>query len=134
MVDLVYELLTEKGEPMLFRDLMKGVAEKKAFTEEEIDHYLAQLYTDLNIDGRFVCVGRSTWGLRAWYTLEQTTDSAIAENIKDDELDDEFEEELYEEESELDDLDESNEEDSDYVDDEDDTAGHFENELEDDDY
>lgn len=101
MVDLVHKILQSKGEPMLYRDLLQEVARLKGFSEEEMMHYIAQLFTEINIDGRFVCVGRSLWGLKSWYPTEQTTDSAVAGNIKDDFDDEELDEELYEEEEEL---------------------------------
>jgi DNA-directed RNA polymerase subunit delta len=98
MVDLVHKILQSKGEPMLYRDLLQEVARLKGFSEEETMRYIAQLYTEINIDGRFVCVGRSLWGLKHWYPTEQTTDSAVAGNIKDDFDDEDLDEELYEEE------------------------------------
>ena len=100
MVDLGYKILQSRGEPMLYRDLLQEVARLKGFSEEEIMRYIAHLYTEINIDGRFVCVGRSLWGLKHWYPTEQTTDSAVAGNIKDDYDDEDLDEELYEEEEE----------------------------------
>lgn len=100
MVDLAYDLLKDKGEPMLYRDIMGEIAKIKGFTDQEIEQYIAQLYTEINIDGRFICVGRSLWGLRNWYPTEQATDSAVAANVKDDYLDDEIEGELFDEEDE----------------------------------
>lgn len=97
MVDLAYMALEQNnGQPMLYRDLVEYVSKTKNFTEEDVTTYIAQFYTDLNVDGRFVCVGRSLWGLRDWYPTDQATDSAIASNILDD---DDFEEELYEDDS-----------------------------------
>lgn len=100
MVDLVHKILQSKGEPMLYRDLLQEVARLKGFSEEETMRYIAQLFTEINIDGRFVCVGRSLWGLKHWYPTEQTTDSAVAGNIKDDLDEEELDEELYEDEEE----------------------------------
>lgn len=100
MVDLAFHILKEKGEPILYRNLMQEVAELKGFTEEEVQHYIAQLYTEMNIDGRFICVGKSLWGLRGWYPTEQATDSAVAQNVKDDYSDELDEEDLFEGEEE----------------------------------
>lgn len=128
MVDLVHKILQSKGEPMLYRDLLQEVARLKGFSEEETMRYIAQLFTEINIDGRFVCVGRSLWGLKHWYPTEQTTDSAVAGNIKDDFDDEDLDEELYEEEEEALDQDEYGEgafedgfDGDDFPDDEDDT-------------
>lgn len=95
MVDLAFYILKEKGEPTLYRNLMQEVAEMKGFSQDEVDHYVAQLYTEMNIDGRFICVGKSLWGLRTWYPTDQATDSAVAQNVKDDYSDELDEEELY---------------------------------------
>lgn len=107
MVDLTYQLLADKGEAMLYRDIVESVSSMKGFTTKEMSQYIAQLYTEINIDGRFVCVGRSLWGLKHWYPLDQTTDSAVAANVKDDdleeELDNDFDDELDELEEDLED-------------------------------
>ncbi|RAL23349.1 DNA-directed RNA polymerase subunit delta [Thermoflavimicrobium daqui] len=99
MVDIAYDLLKEKGEPIQFLDMFSQISKIKGFTQEDINYYISQLYTDINIDGRFVCVGRSLWGLRSWYPTEQTTDSAVAAHIKDDE---DLDEELYEDSDDYD--------------------------------
>lgn len=103
MVDLAYNCLKEKGEPMLYMDILQEVAKLKGFTEQDVERYIAQLYTEINIDGRFVCVGRSLWGLKEWYPIEQSSDSAVAAHLKDDYIDDEEDEELYEHDDEYDD-------------------------------
>lgn len=84
MVDLAYDYLKSAGEPQLYRNILDTVAKQKGFTQKDVEHYIAQLYTEINIDGRFVCVGRSLWGLKHWYPIEQSTDSAIVANVKDD--------------------------------------------------
>jgi DNA-directed RNA polymerase subunit delta len=89
MVDHAYILLKQKGEPMQYTDLMRQISEIKGFTQAEVDRYISQLYTDINIDGRFVCVGRGLWGLKQWYPTEMSTDSAITAHLKDSLDDDE---------------------------------------------
>lgn len=96
MVDFAYHILQQRHEPMQYRDLMREIAQQKEMDEEIVRHYLPQLYTEINIDGRFICVGRGMWGLRSWYPTEQATDSAVAANVKDDLLLDEDMEELGE--------------------------------------
>ena len=104
MVDITYDLLKEKGEPMLYQDIMKQVATKKGFSQSETENMIAQLYTEVNIDGRFICVGRNLWGLKSWFPLDQSTDSAVAANVKEDDLAnelDEIDEDIELEENEL---------------------------------
>jgi DNA-directed RNA polymerase subunit delta len=132
MVDLAYNLLKEKGDAMIYREIMDEIAKIKGFTEEDFTRYIAQLYTEINIDGRFVCVGRNLWGLREWYPIEQATDSAVAGNIKEDDLDDELDSDLYEDEDEDYDLDAMDEDDLDLPldDDEDNPFGELDDETE----
>lgn len=101
MVDLAYDLLKNRSEPIMYQDIMNEVAKLKGFTEEEVEKYIAQLYTAINIDGRFTCVGRGLWGLKDWYPIDQTTESAVAGNIKDDYLEDDLEEPLYDDDAEI---------------------------------
>jgi DNA-directed RNA polymerase subunit delta len=132
MVDLAYGILKSSREPMLYREIMKKIAGKKAFKKADIERYIAQLYTEINIDGRFVCVGKSLWGLKHWYSIETATDASIVANVKDDfdaELDDEdlfggdddFTDEIddLENRDDFDDDDNDNEEDSGFSDEDD---------------
>jgi DNA-directed RNA polymerase subunit delta len=134
MVDLAYEYLKSTGEPQLYRIIMDVIANQKGFTKQEIEQYIAQLYTEINIDGRFVCVGRSLWGLKHWYPIEQSTDSAIVANVKDDYDHDLDDEDLFGSDDddftdEIDDLESSN--DFDDEDQEEDDVNGFENDEED---
>jgi len=95
MVDLAYDLLKASREPMLYREILSRIAEQKAYTQADVEQYIAQLYTEINIDGRFVCVGRSLWGLKHWYPIETSTDASIVANVKDDYDADLDEEDLF---------------------------------------
>mgnify|MGYP001205035397 CR=1 FL=1 len=101
MVDLTFELIKKRGEPAYFADIAKQIAELKGLDEAEMQDYMAQLYTEVNVDGRFICVGRGLWGLKDWYTVEQGSDAAVAANVKDD---DDFEDDAnyYEEDDDED--------------------------------
>lgn len=104
MVDIAYDFLQDQGESMAFQEIVKHVGEQKGFSTSDID-MVAHLYTEINIDGRFVCVGRNLWGLKHWFPVEQSSDSAVAANVKEDEgL-------LEEDEDEYEELEETEEED-----------------------
>lgn len=94
MVDIAYDLLKNKGDSMIYSEIMKQVATQKGFSQSEQKKMMAQLYTEINIDGRFVCVGRNLWGLKHWFPLEQSSDSAVAANVKEDDY---AEEEIFDE-------------------------------------
>jgi len=71
LVELAYLVLSTKREALSFQQLVNEVATLLNLSEEEIRGRIAQFYTDLNIDGRFVCIGENSWGLRAWYPYDQ---------------------------------------------------------------
>lgn len=104
MVDIAYRILEENAEPIEYRDLMNRVFEIKGFSQAEIDQHISHLYTDLNVDGRFLCVKRGIWGLCSWYPVDKSTDSSVAANIQDDFVDEELDLLDVEEDVELDDI------------------------------
>jgi DNA-directed RNA polymerase subunit delta len=76
MVDLAYHLLAQSKKPVHYRDLFNEVAELKHITEEGAMDLIAQLYTEINLDGRFICLGDNLWGLKRWYLVETQEESA----------------------------------------------------------
>jgi DNA-directed RNA polymerase subunit delta len=144
LVELAYLLLSEKKEAVSFKELIDEIAALLNLSEEEVRGRIAQFYTDLNIDGRFICIGENRWGLRVWYPYDQTEEET-APTVKPkkkkkaiDEYDD-FDD-IDEDELDYDDLDEFEEEDDVDLDDEDiiddefglDDADEFDDELLDD--
>lgn len=102
MVDLAFELLKSANTPFYYRDLMLEIAKIKGFTDDQVMEVIAQVYTEINVDGRFACVGNNLWGLKRWYPVDNKTDDAMGSakrpriiNDDDDDLD---EEDLFQEE------------------------------------
>ncbi|MCD1259973.1 DNA-directed RNA polymerase subunit delta [Paenibacillus athensensis] len=112
MVDLAFEVLKSANTPFYYRDLMMEIAKIKGLSEQDVMQVIAQLYTEINIDGRFACVGTNLWGLKRWYPVEKSEDAMSNSkrpriiNDEDDDLDDEDvfaeEEEVYDEEEDYD--------------------------------
>jgi len=121
MVDLAFAVLKKINTPLYYRDLMKEVAELRGYTEEQINEYIAQLYTELNIDGRFACVGTNLWGLKRWYPLERAEDPVANAKrpriINDDNDDDDIEDDEFNNEDVADTNDEDDEIEDDNYDD-----------------
>lgn len=103
LVELAYELLRTGSEPMYFRDIMSAIQKLRGMKEDEALEVIARLYTEINVDGRFICIGQNVWGLRSWYPVDnkvndrpstkkfiRNTGDAFSD---DDELDDYDEEE-----------------------------------------
>ncbi|WP_062200152.1 DNA-directed RNA polymerase subunit delta [Massilibacterium senegalense] len=103
MIDLASEILEEHGEPINFFELVKKIGEYKQLPEEEVKRRLAQFYTELNIDGRFLSKGDGRWGLKEWFPVEQMEEEITATIRKKRRaaIREEEEEFNYEEEEEL---------------------------------
>ncbi|MFD1735147.1 DNA-directed RNA polymerase subunit delta [Bacillus salitolerans] len=146
MIELAYELMASKKQPLAFKDLIHEIAQILELTDEELKARMPQFYTDLNIDGRFLSLGENRWGLRSWYPYDQIEEEVIPaakpkkkrakKTEEDDDLDieeyDELDEE-YDELDEIDDLDEVEDDDDDDDIDDDDTDDDFDDDLLDDD-
>jgi DNA-directed RNA polymerase subunit delta len=102
MVDLAYELLKSANTPFYYRDLMLEIAKMRGLSDSQVTDVIAQLYTEINIDGRFACVGGNVWGLKRWYPVERSDDpmngGAKRPRIIND--DDEDDDDLYADEEE----------------------------------
>ncbi|WP_066155000.1 DNA-directed RNA polymerase subunit delta [Halalkalibacter krulwichiae] len=119
MVEIAFEIMKESKQPFDYYELAKQVAAMKEMSQQELDERIANLYTDMNIDGRFHSLGDNRWGLKSWYPLEQAEEEittpvkprkkakAKADLDDIDTLDDDFEdfEDEYEDlEDELDEI------------------------------
>jgi DNA-directed RNA polymerase subunit delta len=78
MVDLAFLILKKSNNPFYYRDIMQEVARLKGLSDDEVTNVIAQLYTEINIDGRFACVGQNLWGLKRWYPIEKSDDNPNA--------------------------------------------------------
>ncbi len=126
MVDLAFEILKASNNPYYYRDLMQEIAKIKGISDDEMMQVIAQLYTEINIDGRFACVGNNLWGLKRWYPIDKQEDMAGSGTrpriINDDEDDDDlYEDDAEEYLSDDEDLDADDEEDDELFDDDDET-------------
>ena len=108
MVDLAFVILKTVNTPFYYLDLMAEVAKQRGLNEKQMNDLIAQLYTEINIDGRFACVGTNLWGLKRWYPADRSEDPVANAkrpriiNDEDDLEDDDFAEE---EEAEAEDFD-----------------------------
>lgn len=124
MVDLAFNILKAANTPFYYRDLMDEIAKVKGISEEEVMDVVAHLYTEINIDGRFACVGTNLWGLKRWYPVDKAddvpgnTERPRIINDEEDEDEEEEEEDIYEVDSD-EDFDEDDHDEEDEFDDED---------------
>lgn len=76
-IEIAFEYLKDSKQPVAFNELMKEISAALGFTDEEIKARIAQFYTDLNIDGRFLAVGENRWGLRTWYPVDTVEEDVV---------------------------------------------------------
>ncbi|PHA00346.1 DNA-directed RNA polymerase subunit delta [Bacillus pseudomycoides] len=112
MIEAVHSLLGEKQQATTFHDLVQEIAQLLGLSEEQVAARIAQFYTDLNIDGRFINLGENRWGLRGWYPYEQIDEEILPQpkpkkkrKVEEDELDDysDDEEDNFDEDADADD-------------------------------
>lgn len=121
LVELAYEIFRDSKTPITFSELIDEIVRLQGIQKSDLDDRLAQFYTDLNIDGRFISLGDQRWGLRSWYPVDQIEEEvqpavktkAKKKKSKAAVVEDDFDE--IEEEEEIDEL----EEDLDLVEDDD---------------
>ncbi|WP_404466746.1 DNA-directed RNA polymerase subunit delta [Planococcus rifietoensis] len=106
-VDLTYAILEETKETKTFSELVAELQQLIGLSEEEMKARLAQYYTDMNIDGRFLILGENRWGLREWYPVEQIEEESAPtvkarKKKKSKSTDDDFDDMDLELEDELD--------------------------------
>ncbi|PEX88639.1 DNA-directed RNA polymerase subunit delta [Bacillus cereus] len=115
MIEVVHSVLGDKKQATTFNELVKEIAQVLGLSQEQVNAKLAQFYTDLNIDGRFINLGENRWGLRSWYPYEQIDEEILPQpkpkkkrKVEEDGFDDYIEED--------DDVEESADEDDDVED------------------
>jgi DNA-directed RNA polymerase subunit delta len=140
LMEMAFEFLKNSKEPIAFNDLLKEIRKASGITEQEIQSRIAQFYTDINVDGRFLSLGSNRWGLRVWYPVDTAEEEVVtvvkpkkkkAKKVVDEEDFDEIDE-VDEIEDDFDDFDDEDDLDIDEVDefDEDDDDDVIEDELE----
>lgn len=125
LIEIAYELLNGAKTPYSFNEIVKEVSRLVDLSEDQINDRLAQFYTDINIDGRFLSLGDNRWGLRTWYPVDKSEEDVVtvtkpkkkkAKKATEDDFDD-YDDSVEEDYEEFDDDDL---EDDDDVEDEDD--------------
>lgn len=113
MIEVVHSVLEGKRQATSFQELVQEVAQVLGLSQEQVNAKLAQFYTDLNIDGRFINLGENRWGLRSWYPYEQIDEEILpqpkAKKKRKVEEEEDFDDYVEEDENDFDDEDENDE-------------------------
>ena len=70
-LDVAFELVSKKKNPVVFSKLWEKVSQIQGLSEEEAKKRASKFYTALSLDGRFITLGDNTWDLRSRYTFDK---------------------------------------------------------------
>lgn len=105
MIDVAHELLTKKKKPTPFLKIWSEVSSIEGLTPAQQEDRIAQFYSDLCLDSRFVNMGENKWDLRTRHTLSEvmvdTDDLLVDDSDEEEETENlEVEEEIEEKDEE----------------------------------
>lgn len=87
MVDIAYDFLSKEKKEVGFVKLWEEVSKQKGLTPAQADDLIAQFYTDMSLDDRFVHLKDNSWDLRSRYRFEDVVIDTDAILVDDDEED-----------------------------------------------
>ena len=111
--DIAYMILEESKRKLNTADLFKKIIKLLDLPESTFEKKIADFYTALSTDKRFILLDNGKWDLRSNHTSDKVI--KVSDEDDDEESDEENEEEEIEEEIEEDNFDDTDE--SDYDDD-----------------
>lgn len=91
MIDVAYDLMSTKKKAVVFLKLWEEVCQVMGFTKQQEEDNIAQFYSDLSLDDRFVNVGENKWDLRERHTYHEVVIDT-EEILIDEESDDDYDE------------------------------------------
>ena len=71
-LDIAFSLLSKKKKPTPFIKLWDEISQIEALTPSQQEDQIAQFYSDLCLDSRFVNMGENKWDLKSRHTYNET--------------------------------------------------------------
>lgn len=99
--DLAYEILKEKGKKMKTADIFQIICEILNLSESEFEEQIADFFTLLATEKRFIQLEKGFWDLRENHTAKIELDSLndeeeeMLDELEEDRLDSEEDDDLY---------------------------------------
>lgn len=91
MIDVAYDLMSTKKKAVVFLKIWQEVCQVMGFSKQQEEDNIAQFYSDLSLDDRFVNVGENKWDLRERHTYHEVvidTEEILIDEESDDDYDD----------------------------------------------
>lgn len=92
MIDIAFDIMKSKKKALVFIKLWSEVSAIAGFTPAQEEENIAQFYSDLSLDDRFVCVGGNRWDLRERHTYNEVVIDT-EDILIDEESDEDYEQE-----------------------------------------
>lgn len=92
-LDIAFNLLTKKKKPTPFLKLWEEISQIEALTPSQQEDQIAQFYSDLCLDSRFVNMGENKWDLKSRRTFSETVIDTADFLVDDSDETEEFESE-----------------------------------------
>lgn len=89
MTDIAFQVMEEHRSSMPFVQLWTTVSKELGFNETQFEDNIAQFYTDLSMDGRFLSMPQNTWDLRSRHTYSETVMDTDSISLEEEDEDDE---------------------------------------------
>lgn len=90
MVDIAYDTLKANGSSIPFVTLWQQVAKESGLSESQANNKIAQFYTRITTDARFIQLEKNCWDIRSRHKFDELKKSI--DIIDDDEEEVEIEE------------------------------------------
>jgi len=84
MVDVAYQVLSEKRKSLTFSDLWHYVCVRMSLDEDDESTKMSQFFTNLSLDNRFALID-NTWDIRARHKFEDVIIDTSPIDIEEDE-------------------------------------------------
>lgn len=98
MVDIAFDLMQKKKKEIAFPKLWDEVTQIKGLSQSQADDLIADFYSDMSLDDRFVILKDNKWDLRCRHKFEDVVIDTDAIMVDDDEEEVEEDEEVVEKE------------------------------------
>lgn len=71
-IETAFSLLSRKKKPTPFLKLWEEISQIEGLTPSQQEEQIAQFYSDLCLDSRFVNMGENKWDLRSRHTFSES--------------------------------------------------------------
>lgn len=103
MIDVAFDIMTKRKKGVNFVKLWEEICKETGLTEAQAEDRIADFYTDLSLDDRFVHLSDNKWDLKSRHKYDEVvvdTSAILIDENDDDILELEGEEETSKESAE----------------------------------